>query len=122
MKVKISKKQWIEAGIKTGWLKTSKHYMSDFDAEPDAEATSEVAEAWQSHEEDIIINEKGQAFYAGKLICHPNKDSGPDFKSIRDWMHESKYFPNVWIVNDHGNVDLYSIDDNGEATCHGGLV
>ena len=112
MKIKLSKSQWKFIGQQAGWMKFAQATL-DLD---------ELSEAWASHEDDIIVNDKGEAFHGGKLICTPNEDYGPDFKAIRKWMNQHNYFPNVWVENDHGNVSLYSIDEQGNATYHGGLV
>lgn len=82
----------------------------------------ELREAWEESEEDIKVNEDGEAYYAGKLIAQPNESYGADFVAIREWMNKNGYFPNVWVVNDHGNVSLFSIDESGKETYRGGLV
>ena len=72
----------------------------------------------QTAAEDIIINDRGDAYYCGDLITQRDEDGNPDFEAIREWCDTEQYWPNVWEVNDHGNASLYSIW--GE--CLGGLV
>lgn len=40
------------------------------------------------------------------------------FRLIRQWMEAKQFWPNVWSVNDHGNIELYTA--NGKPL--GGLV
>jgi hypothetical protein len=84
--------------------------------------TEAVMEAWEDSEEDIKVNDDGEAFYAGKLIAQPDANYGTDFVAIRKWMEKNNYFPNVWVANDHGNVSLFSVDKGGKETYRGGLV
>jgi len=105
-----------------------------------------VVAAWQedkSSGEYIGINDNGDAYYQGKLIVpakrekeqlHPPYQSktdslpakwketgrtlGPDWELIKTWCKEHNYHPNIWSVNDHGNLSLYTV--NGKYL--GGLV
>lgn len=85
-------------------------------------STEELKEAYEDSEEDIKINDDGQAFYSGKLIAEPNENYAPDFEAIREWMDKNNYYPNVWERNDHGNVSLYYINEQGKPKYLGGLV
>lgn len=53
----------------------------------------------------------------GKFKEEP-ADANQGFKLIRLWMKKHNYYPNIWQVNDHGNIELYN--SNGKAL--GGLV
>jgi len=47
------------------------------------------------------------------------KGTGKDmFRRIGSWMKAKGYYPNIWQVNDHGNVELF--DKSGRPL--GGLV
>lgn len=116
MKIKLSKQQWTSIGRKAGWCKGGQLEESQ------ELSVEELQETWESNKEDIIVNENGNAYYAGKKICGPNKDYGTDFKAIKAWMDDNNYWPNIWTVNDHGNISLYSVNNNGVETYHGGLV
>ncbi|HUX61111.1 MAG TPA: hypothetical protein VMV32_07355, partial [Ignavibacteriaceae bacterium] len=78
------------------------YVVNDHNYENPTELVPEaVAEAWDSSEEDIKVNDDGEAFYAGKLIAQPDANYGTDFVAIRKWMEKNNYFPNVWVANDH---------------------
>jgi hypothetical protein len=36
-------------------------------------------------------------------------DIGLAVKAARQWMQDNSYWPNLFYVNDHGNVDLLSV-------------
>ena len=108
--VKISKKEWQRIGRKAGWIKQSEMSFE------------ELQNAWENSDEDIKVNVQGDAYYAGKLIVPRANGQNPNWKGIAAWMQENSYWPNVWEQNDHGNVSLYSVDEYGNATYHGGLV
>ncbi len=78
---------------------------------------AELVEAWAGHEEDILIGEDGNARYGRHLIADA-VDGSPDWRAIKAWCAHTGYFPNVWTVNDHGNVELHDVDGNS----YGGLV
>lgn len=102
----------------------------------------EVLAAWQddkSSGEYIGVNDKGEAYYQGKLIVpserekqmvptgkagvppewkHGASTMNPDWKGIKAWCNQHNFWPNVWVGNDHGNVELYTV--NGKPL--GGLV
>lgn len=53
-------------------------------------------------EEDIVINDKNEASYSGKLIA-----SGENVRTlVRAWMDSNQWWPNVWFISDHGNPHL----------------
>jgi len=69
----------------------------------------EIAELWNNGDnEDIHINEHGDTYYGKKLIVSHDADGNADWKAIRKWCKDSNYFPNVWQVNDHGNLSLFT--------------
>ena len=82
---------------------------------------AEILEAWEDRAEDVFISHQGHAFYLGTQIAEA-LEGAPDFKAIRQWMFRNMYFPNVWALSDHGNVELISINEDGEVTYLGGFV
>jgi hypothetical protein len=63
--------------------------------------------------ESIAIDNKGdryQAYYMRRLIAQ-GEDRDALFLSIRRWCEKEHYWPDIYYVNDHGNVTLY--DDKG---------
>jgi hypothetical protein len=123
-------------------------YGREFEGEDAPDKTEELAELWREDQagEYIQINPDDSAYYiahrrAIEQIAPPRSQQrasyfvggdprkravsqeGPaqdsqTFKLIRAWMAKNNYSPNIWAVNDHGNVELY--DHNGKAL--GGLV
>ncbi len=86
-------------------------------------STEAIAKFWRESEFDIQVNLKtGQAFCDGKVIAEPDEDGNPNYQAISDWMQNSCYFPSVWLVNDHGNVTLVAVDEDGKTRELGGLV
>lgn len=82
-----------------------------------------LQDLWSSNEDDIHINlTNGHAYYNQRLIVPGDDDSNPDYPAIWQWMQDQQYWPNIWEVNDHGNIELVSIDRNGTVAYHGGLV
>lgn len=92
-------------------------------------STKKLAEAWRDdeHGEFIQINPDGSVVETASGRAHKvilTKQQANDlthaevFAAIRDHMQEEGFFPNIWSVNDHGNVTLYDGDGNDL----GGLV
>ena len=80
----------------------------------------EIAELWDDSEEDIKIDTSGRAWCCGHQIAEP-RDCNADPAAIQRWMDSACYWPNIWEVNDHGNVSLFVIQ-NGELVMLGGMV
>ena len=116
VKIKLSKTQWEKIGKKANWLKTS-----NLDND-ETENEDSIEYQWKNRaDDDIIINHNGEAYCTGKLIAKPFENN-PDFKAIANYMKKNQYWPNVWEINDHGNVSLYTVDENGNAKMVGGIV
>lgn len=106
-------------------------------------STEELAETWREdqHGEYVQINDDGQAHYIAhgtpiEKICDSTmrvtqmlgcgKFHAEDvdrsrealFAAIRAWMKKAGYYPNIWEVNERGNVELY----DSQGTALGGLV
>ena len=86
----------------------------------------EVVAAWKddkSSGEYIGVNDKGDAYYHNKLIVPAERDmskngmqwsrgqstGNPDWKGIQAWSTQHNVFFNVWVGNDHGNLELHTI-------------
>jgi hypothetical protein len=102
-------------------------------------SAEELAETWREDKdgEYVQINDDGAAHYiahgtAIEKICDKtvtvSRFSGrgvgsfneedvdrtrqSTFKAIRDWMKRAGFFPNIWEVNERGNVELYDARGN----------
>ena len=81
-------------------------------------SVEELADAFSSSEQDIHVNKRGEAFYCGKRIADHDGNNNADFAAIKAWCDAGQYWPNVWETNDHGNVELFTL----EGVSLGGLV
>ena len=81
-------------------------------------STEELAELWADHDQDIIVGDDGIACCGNKVVAEADTDGNADYPAIRAWCEGAKYWPNIWQVNDHGNVELYDLQ--GDSL--GGLV
>lgn len=79
--------------------------------------TAEIADLFTQSQEDIMVGDDGSAYYGGRRIVD-SLDGSPDWLLIAAWAGREHYWPNVWTVNDHGNVELHDVKGN----CYGGLV
>ena len=66
----------------------------------------ETIDGFVPDEEDIYIQDNG-VWQSGKLITDDHDPAHQD-AAIKDWMDEAQYWPNVWVVSDHGNIALYT--------------
>ena len=69
-------------------------------------------------EDDYQISDSREGYYC--LQVGTNTDFDSIIQEISDDMERNNFYPNVWYVNDHGNVSLLSIkrNNNGVATSH----
>lgn len=77
----------------------------------------ENQEAYEAMQSDLqsgecaTINDKDEVFFCGKLLGKfPDRDEA--FAAIREAMDAAKYWPNIYSVNDHGNVTLHDSQGN----------
>lgn len=65
-------------------------------------------------EEDIYIQSapplgsRTEVFQGGKLISTAS-DWDEMSREIKDWMEEHKFWPSIWTVSDHGNMELANL-------------
>jgi len=81
----------------------------------------QLVELWREDEssgEAIFIGPDGVARYMGCRCAEHDGAGNPDFPAIQEWCNEHRYWPNIWCVNERGNVELYTFE--GEPL--GGLV
>lgn len=82
----------------------------------------EVVETWNDDKdgEYIQINDDGTVWYVTGGSAREQIPTSPEdpFPGIEEWMQEQNFYPNIWEVNDHGNVTL--VDSSGNAL--GGIV
>ena len=86
-------------------------------------SVEELAEIWQDDKDSeyVQINDDGSAVYVVHGSTMEDIADAEDedvFGTISAWMNRKKFWPNIWSVNDHGNVTLH--DKNGNDL--GGLV
>lgn len=86
--------------------KTAVTDPDEFSAEDTFE--EESGELSPDEENDIFFgDERGKTVvsYAGKVIgTFEEEEEARNF--IRKWMEKEQYWPNVWFVSDHGNIQL----------------
>lgn len=56
------------------------------------------------------IQHDGSVFFCGKMICHPGTPEEDHMAVIKARMEAEGFFPNIYSVNDHGNVSLLDSD------------
>ena len=58
--------------------------------------------------EYVMVNDDGSAHYVAHDTVMEDipKVNGETFVGIREWMNKNSFWPNIWSVNDHGNVTL----------------
>lgn len=80
----------------------------------------QLAALWRedSEGEYIAINDSGDAYYIAHGVRGKKVASGWDWSSIRAWMDKQHFCPNIWHINERGNVELYTA--RGDSL--GGLV
>ena len=63
--------------------------------------------------ECVTISEKDDVFFCGKFLGRIGKDFSERFVlfRIKQEMRKNNFFPNIYRVNDHGNVSL--LDSGG---------
>ena len=100
----ITRTEWERIGASRGWMGKSANRLP----------AEELAATWEDDRdgEYVQIDDDGDAVYVahGKAMEHIPKASGDTFADIRAWMDKKRFWPNIWSVNDHGNVTLHGPD------------
>lgn len=96
-------------------LVLDKHEVeSRYEKEGEEEEEEEEIDFDEGMEDGYIISDKGR----GVIVTQANKrvgayaDKDEAIKAINKHMERENFYPNVYYVNDHGNVDL--LDENGD--------
>lgn len=76
----------------------------------------EIEDEPQPDEEDIFFSDSGPlgartSLVAGGKFLGEFSDFEEAEEAALKWVEKSNYYPNAWIVSDHGNVELYSLDE-----------
>jgi len=86
-------------------------------------STEDLAEMWREDEEGeyVAVNDNGEAFHIahGSRMEQIQPMYGNLFAGIRAWMAKRQYWPNVWQINERGNLELLN-SSTGKSL--GGLV
>jgi hypothetical protein len=64
--------------------------------------------AYGPQEDDITIQPNGDVYQYGKLLFEVGDDDDRD-AMIRAHMDREQFWPNVWIISDHGNAEIITI-------------
>jgi hypothetical protein len=79
------------------------------------EMYEDIVESEESEEEDCFISDVTRGGYdvscGGKHTGH-YKEFDDALKAVNVWQKKNKYYPNIWMVSDHGNETL--IDAKGK--------
>lgn len=59
-------------------------------------------------QDGITINDQNEAFYSGKRIATADNMEDLLYK-IKEWTIKQSYFPNIYYVNERGNIDMAQI-------------
>ena len=52
------------------------------------------------------------AYIEGRCVCEDSNDMDEVMEQIRDDMAKQNYWPNIYYINDHGNIDLRDAQGN----------
>lgn len=89
-----------------------------------AEIEDDIEELFEEFEEqkmdsspdpdDIIISSRDNLYIVGSEdhgYIGDYEEMEEALESVKNWKKENNYFPTIWFVSDHGNMDI--IDDEG---------
>jgi hypothetical protein len=115
-RITLSKKEWKEIGRTAGWITPDDGYADGgqpyTDGELDFYNGIESPDGPDS-EDDCFITTNGGLYLVscgGKLIKSV-VEFNDAIKIVRNWQDRNEYYPNIWMVSDHGNEVL--IDRKG---------
>lgn len=66
-------------------------------------------------DDDYVIN-ASRSGYAVDLLNECYQDYDECIKAIANDMIKNNFYPDVWYINDHGNIDLLAISVNSLET------
>lgn len=77
-------------------------------------SVEELQETWEDDKngEYIQISDDGRVHYIahGQAMEEITIEGEDPFSSIKIWMAKSKFWPNIWKVNERGNITLFTYD------------
>ena len=63
--------------------------------------------------DDIIISCNGFTYNVGSedhgFICRSDDIEVVEHR-IKQWMEDNNWFPSIWMMNDHGNIDPFHLE------------
>ncbi len=71
---------------------------------------NEDGEPFAPDEEDITTPDGNVFYYLGRQIAHGEVE-------LKSWMKTHNWYPNVWMISDHGNAHLMTLDEATTSTC-----
>lgn len=105
----------------TGWG-TDPGVPQDPVEDGEGEAEPSIADLWNEDKdgEYVQINDDGTVVYVahGRVMERIQVERENPYPGINAWMEAKSFFPNIWSVNDHGNVTLH----DGQGNDLGGVV
>lgn len=89
--------------------------LKEFHDEYEDEYNDYDDEEIEPDEEDIYISDSGRlgsqtSVSAGGKVIGEFDDLDDAEKAIKVWMKKNRYYPNVWYVDDHGGIELYTLE------------
>lgn len=70
-------------------------------------------ENYYEYPDDVILRESITFSEWGGPYYHNGKEVAPDFWSLQQWMAKEMYWPDVYHINERGNIDLCKISEAG---------
>jgi len=98
--------------------------FDDFDDEEDwGESAVEELDLMEQYDDDEDEPQKDDAFLTpsgplggrtsvsvdGKFLGEFNGDEEA-VEALKEWMEKNQYWPGVWYVSDHGNINPFTLD------------
>ena len=74
------------------------------------EIVEEEAQAPDIQDDDYVITDGRGGKYEVAKIGFSSAEMYEVMQAIARDMEKNRFFPNVWLINDHGNVDLLAFD------------
>lgn len=109
-----------QAGADDRWAEIEEHFAEDGEDDEEEEEEDEESDEDDVFSEEemsegyVIVDERGGGYavnHEGKSLgSYDDMDAALD--DIEAHMKRSNFYPNVYYVNDHGNIDLLDGDGN----------